>query len=70
MCISPNRIYVHSSVHDKFVKKVSEKMDKEIKLGSGLDEDTTLGPLMNINQLKRVSRITFRVKIKHLYRKV
>ncbi|WP_106494611.1 NAD-dependent succinate-semialdehyde dehydrogenase [Lentibacillus sp. Marseille-P4043] len=45
-CICANRLYVHESVKDKFTKILTEKV-KQLKIGSGLDEGTDLGPLIN-----------------------
>lgn len=46
MCTSTNRIYVQASVMDEFVEKLSEKV-KALKVGSGSDEDTVVGPIIS-----------------------
>lgn len=43
-CITANRIYVQSGVYDKFTKLMADKT-KELKVGHGMDKDTTMGPL-------------------------
>jgi succinate-semialdehyde dehydrogenase / glutarate-semialdehyde dehydrogenase len=45
-CTAANRFYVHEAVHDAFARKLTEKM-AAIKMGNGLDDGVTLGPLVN-----------------------
>lgn len=45
-CVCANRFLVHASVHDAFAAKMVEAVTK-FKIGNGLDEDVTLGPLIN-----------------------
>jgi succinate-semialdehyde dehydrogenase/glutarate-semialdehyde dehydrogenase len=45
-CTAANRFYVHEKVHDEFSKKLTDKM-KSLKMGNGLDDGVTLGPLVN-----------------------
>jgi acyl-CoA reductase-like NAD-dependent aldehyde dehydrogenase len=44
ICMNAKRIYVHSSRMDEIVKGLSARLEK-VKLGYGLDEGTTMGPL-------------------------
>jgi succinate-semialdehyde dehydrogenase/glutarate-semialdehyde dehydrogenase len=46
VCISPTRFLVHRSVRDQFVQALVDHAQK-LKLGDGLAEGTTLGPLAN-----------------------
>jgi succinate-semialdehyde dehydrogenase/glutarate-semialdehyde dehydrogenase len=46
LCISPTRFYVHESVHDRFLNKLAEGA-RAIRVGSGLDGATGMGPLAN-----------------------
>ncbi len=46
ICIAPTRFYVHDSIHDVFVAKLAAAADR-LKLGNGLDRETTMGPLAN-----------------------
>jgi len=55
VCTAGSRLYVHESVFDKVVDGISEYANK-IKLGSGLDPSTQMGPLVSKKQLERVSR--------------
>jgi succinate-semialdehyde dehydrogenase/glutarate-semialdehyde dehydrogenase len=45
-CTAANRFYVQEKVHDAFAKKLSAKMSA-LKMGNGLDDGVTLGPLVN-----------------------
>ena len=45
-CTAANRFLVHEKVHDEFSKKLADKM-KAMRLGNGLDEGVTVGPLIN-----------------------
>jgi succinate-semialdehyde dehydrogenase / glutarate-semialdehyde dehydrogenase len=45
-CICPNRLYVHSDVYTQFKELLLQQIAK-LKLGNGLDESTTQGPLIN-----------------------
>lgn len=52
-CICPNRIYVHESVHDEFVDKLTNEVNK-LRVGNGLDEGTDIGPLINQEAVNKV----------------
>jgi succinate-semialdehyde dehydrogenase / glutarate-semialdehyde dehydrogenase len=52
-CTSANRFYVHEKVHDEFAKKLTAKMSA-LKMGNGLDDGVTLGPLVNEDGRKKV----------------
>jgi succinate-semialdehyde dehydrogenase len=53
-CVSSNRIFVHESLHDQFVSKLANAM-KAFVVGDGLNEKTTMGPLINKQQFDKVS---------------
>ena len=52
-CCAGSRLYVEKSVFDKVVDGVAEQA-KKIKVGSGLDPETQMGPLVSEEQLQRV----------------
>jgi succinate-semialdehyde dehydrogenase / glutarate-semialdehyde dehydrogenase len=52
-CTAANRFYVHEKVHDEFAKKLTAKMGS-LKMGNGLDESVSLGPLVNKEGLDKV----------------
>ncbi|HEY4141850.1 MAG TPA: NAD-dependent succinate-semialdehyde dehydrogenase [Pseudolabrys sp.] len=45
-CTAANRFYVHEKVHDEFAKKLTGKM-AALKVGNGLDDGISVGPLVN-----------------------
>src|SRR5262252_2087680 len=45
-CTAANRFYVHEKVHDAFARKLTAKM-AALKMGNGLDDGVSLGPLVN-----------------------
>jgi phenylacetaldehyde dehydrogenase len=55
VCTSGSRLYVHKSIHDQVLDGVREEATK-LKMGHSLSADTTLGPLISLNQVERVSR--------------
>jgi succinate-semialdehyde dehydrogenase/glutarate-semialdehyde dehydrogenase len=46
VCVSPTRFYVQSGIYDAFLKGFAERTAK-VKVGSGLEPDTKMGPLAN-----------------------
>ncbi len=56
VCISPTRFLVHRSVHAKFVEALLAQTER-LKLGDGLVEGTTLGPLANPRRLGAMANI-------------
>lgn len=52
-CTSVKRLYVFESIANKFVTMLSEFTSK-IRVGNGLHEETTMGPLHNDEQLNSV----------------
>ncbi|KAK5203320.1 hypothetical protein LTR41_010963 [Exophiala xenobiotica] len=53
-CVCANRLYAHSSIADEFAKKLAEKV-KALKLGRGVDDGITQGPLVNKAAVVKVS---------------
>lgn len=52
-CCAGSRLFVEDKIFDKVVDGVAGKAEK-IKVGSGLEPDTDMGPLVSEEQLKRV----------------
>jgi succinate-semialdehyde dehydrogenase/glutarate-semialdehyde dehydrogenase len=50
VCISPTRFYVQENIYDRFLKRFTDNA-KALKLGDGLEKDTTMGPLANARRL-------------------
>ncbi|MGZ2487246.1 succinate-semialdehyde dehydrogenase/glutarate-semialdehyde dehydrogenase [Rhizobium pisi] len=56
VCVTPDRIFVHDSLHDAFVDGFVARTAK-IKLGDGLDPETGMGPLINAGRLQEIDGI-------------
>ncbi len=56
VCVSPTRFYVQEGVYDRFVRRFTDYA-KGIKLGDGLDKETTMGPLANPRRLDAMEAI-------------
>ncbi|KIK98211.1 hypothetical protein PAXRUDRAFT_824122 [Paxillus rubicundulus Ve08.2h10] len=54
-CVCANRIYVQSSVYADFASRLAEKVSA-FKVGNGLDETTTHGPLIHEKAISKVER--------------
>ena len=54
-CISSNRILVQSNVYDKFAELLTAKVGL-LRIGNGLDDGVTIGPLINKQGLAKVAR--------------
>ncbi|WP_249644585.1 NAD-dependent succinate-semialdehyde dehydrogenase [Nocardia sputi] len=56
-CTAANRFHVHNSVLEEFTTKFVEAISSSVRLGPGADPDTTLGPLINEEQLRKVGEL-------------
>ncbi|WP_118182779.1 NAD-dependent succinate-semialdehyde dehydrogenase [Paraburkholderia phosphatilytica] len=56
VCISPTRFLVHNSVRQEFVQALV-KHAESLKLGDGLAEGTTIGPLANARRLTAMAKV-------------
>jgi succinate-semialdehyde dehydrogenase/glutarate-semialdehyde dehydrogenase len=54
-CISANRILVQDTVHDEFLRRLTEAV-LELKVGAGLEPDVKVGPLIDDQALRKVER--------------
>ncbi|MFC0273045.1 NAD-dependent succinate-semialdehyde dehydrogenase [Metabacillus herbersteinensis] len=54
-CICSNRIYVHESIHDKFIEKLVPKVNA-LKIGNGLEEGVEVGPLIDQAAVEKVKK--------------
>jgi succinate-semialdehyde dehydrogenase/glutarate-semialdehyde dehydrogenase len=54
VCVSPTRFLVEDAVYDSFVDGLAEAAGK-VKVGHGLEESTTMGPLCTRNQRNVIS---------------
>lgn len=59
VCIAPQRFYVHTSIHERFVAAMAAAIRDEV-VGPGLDPASTVGPLIHAGQRERVHDIVRR----------
>ncbi|MCG7345279.1 NAD-dependent succinate-semialdehyde dehydrogenase [Sporosarcina sp. ACRSL] len=52
-CVCANRIYVHESIAEDFSRKFVERI-KQLKVGNGMDEGVTIGPLIDEAAIRKV----------------
>ncbi|WIJ25093.1 NAD-dependent succinate-semialdehyde dehydrogenase [Devosia sp. RR2S18] len=52
-CVCTNRIYVHDSVHDAFVARLTDRM-RSLQVGDGFAEGVMQGPLVNEAAVQKV----------------
>lgn len=57
VCISPTRFLVHSSLKKSFIDAMV-KQAGSLKIGNGLDDGTTMGPLANPRRLTAMAEFT------------
>lgn len=53
-CTAANRLFVHDHVYDEFADRLAQRM-AALRLGDGLDESTSVGPLVSFAQQQRVA---------------
>ncbi|MEN5141158.1 NAD-dependent succinate-semialdehyde dehydrogenase [Pseudomonas juntendi] len=56
VCVTADRIFVHDSLYEAFVDGFVARAAK-IKLGDGLNAESTMGPLINRNRLDEIESI-------------
>jgi succinate-semialdehyde dehydrogenase / glutarate-semialdehyde dehydrogenase len=52
-CVCTNRFYVHHAVHDAFVAKLVERVQK-IKVGDGFEAGVMQGPMINAKAIEKI----------------
>ncbi|TCJ04602.1 NAD-dependent succinate-semialdehyde dehydrogenase [Cytobacillus praedii] len=52
-CISPNRIFVHRSIAEKFTSTLIDRV-RNLRAGNGLEEGISIGPLVNEAAIEKV----------------
>lgn len=52
-CVAANRVYVQRGIMDEFAQRLVDKM-ATMKVGNGLDEDVTVGPLIDEQTFQKV----------------
>jgi len=56
VCISPQRFFVHSTIAEAFIERVTH-LASNLRVGSGLQPSTDLGPMINARQRERVEHL-------------
>ena len=56
VCVTPDRFYVHETLHDRFAEGFAARA-RALKLGHGLDEATQMGPLINERRIAAIEEI-------------
>jgi succinate-semialdehyde dehydrogenase/glutarate-semialdehyde dehydrogenase len=52
-CVSANRLYVQTGIHDEFVEKFVERV-RQLSVGDGFDPDVAVGPLIDRRALTKI----------------
>ncbi|CDT99419.1 Succinate-semialdehyde dehydrogenase (NADP+) [Vibrio coralliirubri] len=55
-CVCANRFYVHNKVYDEFVAKFDQAV-QQLKIGNGLDEGVTIGPVVSLNAKNNIQAL-------------
>jgi acyl-CoA reductase-like NAD-dependent aldehyde dehydrogenase len=55
ICSAGSRVFVERSIYDEALQAMVDRA-RDVRLGSGLDPDTTMGPLVSKEQQERVER--------------
>ncbi|MFD2054347.1 NAD-dependent succinate-semialdehyde dehydrogenase [Mesorhizobium calcicola] len=56
VCVTPDRFFIHDSLHDQFVDGFVKRA-RSLKLGDGLDPSTQMGPLINAARFTEIEAI-------------
>lgn len=54
-CVCANRILVHDSIYEKFTQALMTAVS-QLKVGDGLEQGVTIGPLINTSAVEKVKR--------------
>ena len=52
-CVCSNRVYVHESIYEVFIEKLTKQV-RTLKVGNGLNEGVDIGPLINQDAVDKV----------------
>ena len=55
-CVCSNRLFVHDTIYDQFVEKLVAAT-AQFKIGNGMDEGVTIGPLVNVKAVQDVDAL-------------
>ena len=57
-------IFSKDGVHDAFIEKIQARIEKQLKVGDGMDATVNQGPLINVNQFNKVCNLVEDAKSK------
>lgn len=63
-CISPNRVYVQSGIHDVFVAEFTKQVKEKMRIGAVEDDQTALGCVINSKALNKIEQLVADAKSK------
>jgi succinate-semialdehyde dehydrogenase / glutarate-semialdehyde dehydrogenase len=52
-CVCPNRVFVHESIHDRFVEKLVRRVSS-LKVGPASEHDSQIGPMINERSVRKI----------------
>ncbi|MGH2996700.1 MAG: aldehyde dehydrogenase family protein [Gaiellaceae bacterium] len=55
-CTAGERFLVHEAVHDEFVERLREAVERDVRLGDPFAEETTMGPLNNESTAEKMDQ--------------
>ncbi|KAH7136982.1 aldehyde dehydrogenase [Dactylonectria estremocensis] len=61
VCIAIKRVYVHSDIYQEFIAEVARNVEA-LKVGNGLDENVSVGPVQNALQFDRLKSLVSSLK--------
>jgi succinate-semialdehyde dehydrogenase/glutarate-semialdehyde dehydrogenase len=53
-CVSPNRIYVHDNVYERFAEKLAARVGA-LKVGPATEDDSQIGPMINARAVDKIA---------------
>ena len=53
-CVCANRIFVHETIHDEFVEKLTARV-AALRVGNGMEKGVQIGPLINERAVEKVA---------------
>jgi succinate-semialdehyde dehydrogenase/glutarate-semialdehyde dehydrogenase len=53
-CVCANRLLVQDAVYEPFVQQLADAVQKQLRVGNGLDEGVSQGPLINMAAVEKV----------------
>jgi succinate-semialdehyde dehydrogenase/glutarate-semialdehyde dehydrogenase len=54
-CVSPNRVYVHSAVYERFAQQLVTRV-AALRVGPATREDSQIGPMINARAVEKIER--------------